>query len=122
MGHLGVGSQNLSDRSQTSAVATAEWIIEYSHAWRFSSGKNAGRIPPELTLRRRSFFCGGGMTKVTHDCLLIVVSLNVVKPHRLLMYTVTKFLKQSRNELRASAYTLAINVVLHRQGAIMRLP
>jgi hypothetical protein len=32
MGHLGVGSQNLSDRYQTSAVAAAAGIIEYSHA------------------------------------------------------------------------------------------
>ena len=32
MGHLGEGSQNLSDRSKTSTVAAAEWIIEYSHA------------------------------------------------------------------------------------------
>jgi hypothetical protein len=73
MAHLGVGSQNLSDRSQTFAVAAGAWIIEYSHVKRFISGKIAGGITPELTLRRRTFFCGGGTTKVAHDCLLAVV-------------------------------------------------
>jgi hypothetical protein len=32
MGHLGIGSQNLSDRSQTFAVAAAARIIQYSHS------------------------------------------------------------------------------------------